>query len=188
MAIIRIIDQPVLPGAPNYVQELQRQPVRTYREILGADYQPLGPGTLPHVAIPYVFNVDAGFAVTVAIPHGLNKVPGVPVDTDVDTHKRIPDVVIPMRVHHINGPVYDLTSGLAITLAYNDVIDPLLWTNGFYADEDNVYLTLINRTQAQARILFLVYIEFTHSVIGDEFYTTAQDTATIYTEDLTPRP
>ena len=183
MTIIRIIDQPVLPAPPfvNYVQELHRQPMRTYREILGADYQPWGVGT-PHVAIPYRFAVASAHAVTVAIPHGLNKdAAGNPVDT----HKCIPDVVMPVRVHNLSG-AGDIAAGTFIALAYNTMVVGAPWVNGFYADEDNVYLTLVNESQNLAEIQFFVYVEYTHSIIGDEFYTATQGTATVYAEDLVP--
>jgi len=132
-----------------------------------------------HRAAPYDFAVPATQAVTVAIPHGLN---GDAAGTDFDTHTRIPDVVLPMRVHLINDATPDLGAGMDILLASNG--DGAQWASGFYADKDYVYLTLLNWDTSERHIRFYVVIEYTHSVVREEFYTAGQGPASVYTEEL----
>lgn len=180
MPIIRMVDQPTTPpGLAGRFQELSFQPLRAYREILGLDYvAPSG----DHVAIPYEVTVPAAQIITYAVPHGLNRNSN---GAEFDTHQRTPDIVIPMRVRYIGGAGDDtLVAGIGIMPAMTN--NPAVWPSGMYADNDYVYISVINRSQSSALVRFFVYIEFTHSVITDEFYTGTQGSATVYFEDLAP--
>jgi hypothetical protein len=157
MSIIRVVDW-VPPNAATFptMQDYRENPDGPYRELLMAEDENGDP-------IPY--NVPTGSVVR--IPHamgiGSQGVQGQAVGV---AQARIPDVVIPVLVADmVLGPPDGLVS--------------LLWdatgivaggpSTGMWVDENYVYLYVGGDRALNAS--FVVYVEYTHSVIRNEVVT-----------------
>jgi len=176
MAIIKVTDwtpPDVTPHAT--VQQLGQTPERTYRQLLMAEDANGSP-------IPYSFGgaINAGDQAFVRIPHAFSVGAAVgdltppatvtPVATGVNDPSRIPDVVIPVLIEdvaHAAGAavialVWDAAAGLGADAP----------STGMWADENYIYLSIRNPTAAQInRVDFVVYVEYTQSVISNEVVT-----------------
>jgi len=152
MAIIKQTD--VLDLAGNPVQDLGEVPLRTYREILG-QIPPAQFDANTQYA-PYSVNVPAASRVIVRIPHGLSQ----------GTNLRRPDITIPVKVANVNDAA---TDNFDVRLLVDGTL--AVSPTGMPADGTYVYLALFNFTQAQLSAKFVVYIEYTHSMITSEVVT-----------------
>lgn len=176
MSIIKMTDwQPPNTGTFDDMQEFKQNPDGPYRELLMDSVMVEG----EEVPVPYQFQgtigAEPGFAV-IRIPHALS-IGSAPLATGWQTtpatvpHSRIPDVVIPI-------PVFDLehrvAPNAAIALAWNTdtAVVPGSSTGGF-ADENYIYLAILTAALggADVDIKFVVYVEYTHSMISNEIVT-----------------
>jgi hypothetical protein len=136
------------------VQNLGENPERAYRELLMGEDENGNP-------IPY----NAPTGTVIRIPHSMS-LGGAVIDA------RIPDVVIPV-------PIADMGA-----FGPPDAIISLLWdpnnalaipngpSTGMWVDEDHVYLFIGG---SKGSVSFVVYVEYTHSVIRNEIITGAYE-------------
>ena len=158
MAIIKQTDLLFLDGNP--MQDLGENPTRTYRELLmeiPSAQSGLDPTTY---GVNYQVAVAANTLNIVRIPHGLTSLAANPI---------VPDVVIPVRCHVVGAA--------RARLDVMTIIDPTLAisASGWTADGTYVYLALANHELQSHGVTFVVYIEYTHSIITSEFYTGTAD-------------
>ena len=181
MAIIRQSDwapplttQTVPAGSHDTVQQIGENPTRTYRELLMAEDAAGEP-------IPYRYDsaINAGAVAYLRIPHAMSVGAGVgnvtppavvtPVATGVNDPSRIPDVVIPMLVTDLADIGTNL-AGVSLELIW-DAAQALGLPNintGMWADENYIY---IGNAAPTTVVSFVVYVEYTHSVITNEIVT-----------------
>lgn len=137
-----------------------QNPRPSYRELLAAEPSDEMKAAFPDIKfVAYGIEFAADGIVLAAIPHGLTTVTGDPI---------IPDVVIPVLAANVSvdGELPTLLPGAVALMAdgslgYN--------TNGGFADDEYVYLLVSGTANETTR--FLVYVEWTHSVIKNEIVT-----------------
>lgn len=149
MAIIPIPDW-VPPDTATFdtVQKLKQNPDGPYRELLMAEDADGNP-------VPYKVPTG-GEAALIRVPHGLST-PGNP---------RIPDVVVPVPVADLAAEAFGV--GLPL-LAWAPGVVPDGSKTGMWADDEYIYLLVLGFGFDQAD--FVVYIEYTHSIIRNEIIT-----------------
>jgi hypothetical protein len=163
MTIIKQTDIHDILG--NSVQDLRENPLQSYRELLSA---PPPPGhDADHLYAPYSVTVPAGTRVVVRIPHAMSIGSlGVAGQAAAAANARVPDVVIPVQTANLNTPVASVE--VRALIDGSGAVSP----TGGSADKDYVYLVLFNHdTQSAHDVQFLVYIEYTHSIITNEAVT-----------------
>ena len=181
MAIIKQTDwTPPVVATHGTVQQIGENPTRTYRELLMAEDVNGDP-------VPYRYDngIAAGAIAYLRIPHAMSVGAGVgnvtppvvvtPVATGVNDPSRIPDVVIPMLVTDM-ADVATNRPGVSVELVWDaaqalglPVIDTGMW-----ADENYIYIAIYNDNTAGTAttvVSFVVYVEYTHSVITNEIVT-----------------
>jgi hypothetical protein len=172
MSIIRQTDwQPPVTTTFPTVQDLRENPDGPYRELLMAEDE-------NGEAVPYQYiGIVGGTVVYVRIPHALSiGALGTQVDAASVAHSRIPDVVIPLVVENVD-PDLGLSHGAVdVRLVWDatqalTALDGRQSSTGIWADENFVYLALRNVSAATADVSFVVYVEYTHSVIRNEIVT-----------------
>jgi hypothetical protein len=168
MSVIRQNDILSYTGVPDpTLQTLRENPLYAYRELLMAE------GATPDEPIPYVVSATGGVPNWFRIPHGLSHraasrsgITGPPAapNTVAAGDERIPDVAIPILVEfadvftHLTRPsIALLTSGLSGS------------TTGWWADESYIYVAI--SVAVTGYVAFVVYVEYTHSVIRNEIIT-----------------
>jgi hypothetical protein len=144
----------------NPVQNIGENPARKYRELLMAE----DPND-PDRAAPYVVKgpLPAGLTLYCRVPHGLS--------AEVAGGSRIPDVAIPILV---DNPLTPTIGAPRIGLVWDpNQVFPNSSPNGLWADEDYIYLFVNSSTDMglEDEMRFVVYIEYTHSIIGNEIVT-----------------
>ena len=147
MPIIKLVNFALADGTNFRV--VHQNPQRAYREILMRDNNGL--------PVPYQVYLAQNDAVVVGIPHGLSTMTGHPV---------LPDVVIPIAVWTPDVTIWS-HADFVIVLDPNRVISP----TGAWADETYVYIGVAMRGAQAAWIRFVVYVEWTHSLIENEVIT-----------------
>lgn len=156
MAIIKQTDLVLTDGSQ--LQNVGENPTRTYRELLMAIPEQ-GSGLDPATqAVPYFARLPGNTLRIYRIPHGLSDSAATP---------RVPDVVIPVRYHVVGDNRFeaDVMPIIDGTMAIS--------ASGWTADGTYVYLAVANHNQAQQDVRFVVYIEYTHSITTNEFYSGA---------------
>lgn len=169
MSIIKIEDW-IPPDTSTFarMQDLKEQPAGPYREILMAEDADGNP-------VPYVINQNGSIqnAILLRVPHGLSR-HGTPI---------IPDVVIPIAVAY--GPnvgiglIYAAWEGSGFTPGGGPPI-ALPWHSKTrtWADDEYVYLLAFSFPTGEGGgqpVAFIVYIEYTHSVVRNEIITGAYE-------------
>lgn len=182
MAIIKQTDwPPIVVTTHATVQQVGDVPKRAYRELLMAE-------NANGIPIPYDYddNINAGNVHFIRIQHGMSVGAGVgalgvgggavqtvtPVATGVQDPSRIPDVVIPVLVEDQSAP----SGGATIALMWdpNQQQGLPVSSTGMWADENYIFLAIRNPTAAAInRVKFVVYVEYTHSIITNEIVTGA---------------
>jgi hypothetical protein len=149
------------------VQDYRENPDGPYRELLMA-------ADVNGIPVPFLFDVvlPAGGRTYIRIPHALSiGSTGAAGQAASAVNGRIPDVVIPIPI----VPVDDTIAPAAVVIpAWNTDAAHLTpgSTTGMFADEDYIYLCVIGAGRAAAHVYFVVYVEYTHSVITNEIVTT----------------
>lgn len=161
MAIIRQNEwQPPVTTTFGTIQDLGENPHRAYREILMAADDDGNP--VPYQATP---------GLLIRIPHGLS------LDTST-AQARIPDVVIPVPVANLSDLAAYMPHGPIAPIWAPTSVVPL--TNGpstgMWMDESYVYLFVGGTVdEGNEETAFVVYVEYTHSVITNEIVTGAYE-------------
>jgi hypothetical protein len=170
MSIIRMVDWiPPVTTTFNTVQDFRENPDGPYRELLMASV--VDPETGEETPVPYFFDgdLDATGRAYLRIPHALSIAqPGDGTNAATVAQSRIPDVVIPMAVvdvEDLNPP------GAAIAPAWNTnwLIPPS--STGMFADENFIYVGLVGAGGATCSLHFVIYVEYTHSMVRNEIVT-----------------
>lgn len=159
MAVIKQHDwePPVTTTFPT-LQKLKQNPDGPYRELLMADDGNGNP-------VPY----KSVSGIVVRVPHALYIEPGTATD-----EARIPDVVIPILVADMtaeDGADHPTTiQGVNLVWAPTSTIGlSATPTTGMWIDENYVYLYIAG--SGGENVAFVVYVEYTHSIITNEIVT-----------------
>jgi hypothetical protein len=173
MTVIKQTDWTTYTGAPEpTMQQLGENPV-VYREMLMAADEngtPV-PYRVDNIVVPKIF---------VRVPHGLSTDASVRTAGDPGNpntvgagHERIPDVAIPILVDDTGDLLLNAAPFLNVALAFDSA--NVFSTTGYWADESYIYLSL-STSAPGASAAFLVYVEYTHSVVKNEIVTGEYDT------------
>ena len=156
MAVIKMTN--LLDLAGHHIQNLGENPVGGYRELLMAEPTP-EQQEAGIMAIPYtVFGLAPLTQYFIRIPHAMS--------ADA-AHARIPDVVLPVLVSTPNPPPTSI-----FPVGLKPLIDATMtYNNGWFADGQYVYLSLENPNDVEVATAFMVYVEYTHSIIKNEIVT-----------------
>jgi hypothetical protein len=172
-ADLEVLD-PAAVGSFLPMQPQGENPRTAYRELLCQQF--VDPETLEPddsgVPVWYRIELAAGAAVTIRIPHGLSEFD----DLGNLVYGRVPDVIIPVRARNLLDDLTQFNFQMFLATNYNPAGGPAVpgigWDTGWVADAEYVYLTLFNpNTKAEAEAKFFVYVEYTHSIVGNEMIT-----------------
>lgn len=173
MSIIKMTDwQPPNTGTFGDMQEFKQNPNGPYREIL-MDSTTTEAGE--EVPIPYAFEALVTGYQFIRIPHALSIAAlGADGQTATPAQARIPDVAIPVMVFDADNVDYQPPACL-VMLAWNtDLLGLPASSTGAWADENYIYLAIVPVASAEATQVyakFVVYVEYTHSIISNEIVT-----------------
>lgn len=168
MSIIRQTDFVQPANTPSKVQNLGENPF-VYREILMAEDPVTG------APIPYVLRGVEQGQQAYRIPHGLSTDAPVRVsgndgnpNSPISAARvRIPDVVFPLLVVYVyNGGSVPVPSDMVIAPIFDTT--GATNTTGWFADEGYVYVHVFNGSAAPQDVAFVIYVEYTHSIIKNE--------------------
>jgi hypothetical protein len=170
MSVIKQTDIPTYTGLPDAtLQAFRENPRYAYRELLMQN----GGADVDYAPIPYIMPCTADEPNWFRIPHGMSEgaaardgVTGPPAtpNTVAAGHERIPDVAIPILIE-ASGSFTHLTRPSIALLAH-----PLSGsTTGWWADESYIYIAI--SVAVTGTVGFVVYVEYTHSVIRNEIIT-----------------
>lgn len=159
MAIIKQTDwQPPVTTTFTTLQRLGENPVRAYRELLMAEDANGDP-------IPYRI---LGSSI-IRVPYGMAYANPATVN-----QSRVPDVVIPIVVTNLTYADPPTTGAIVCPVWVPTPPVPLLHTpsTGMWVDENYIYLAVVDSNPfGSDPVDFIVYVEYTHSIIRNEVIT-----------------